>query len=53
LISNSNGSLDQAAGEDKPAIFTAIQEQVGLKLQPERGAVDVVVIDYIERPSEK
>ena len=34
-----------------PDIFTAIQEQLGLKLVSEKGPVDVIVIDRIDKPS--
>jgi uncharacterized protein (TIGR03435 family) len=34
-----------------PGLFTAIQEQLGLKLVPEKTLVDVMVIDTVERPS--
>ena len=35
-----------------PSIFTAVQEQLGLKLDSTRGPVKSIVIDHIERPSE-
>ncbi|MCU1329609.1 MAG: hypothetical protein JWN34_4979 [Bryobacterales bacterium] len=38
-------------GEDKPDVFQALREQLGLKLEPMRVPVERVVIDHIERPS--
>jgi uncharacterized protein (TIGR03435 family) len=34
-----------------PTLVTAVQEQLGLKLQPAKGQVDILVIDRIEKPS--
>lgn len=51
--------ITSAAGGESPSpdlagesLFTAMQEQLGLKLGPSRGPVDTILIDRLERPSE-
>ena len=47
------GGLAAAASPDEiPSVFTAVQEQLGLRLVPERAATEVVVIEGVSRPAE-
>jgi uncharacterized protein (TIGR03435 family) len=41
-----------ASGDSGPSVFTALQQQLGLKLTPGKGAGEFLVIDHVERPSE-
>jgi uncharacterized protein (TIGR03435 family) len=47
-------NLPAAAASDAPgtSIFTAVEEQLGLKLEPSTAPLDILVIDSAEQPSE-
>jgi bla regulator protein blaR1 len=54
LIGGDAGSasgVPQTPDASGPSLFTEIQEQLGLKLKPEKGAVEVLIIDHVEKPS--
>src|SRR5687768_1770756 len=44
------GAGSASADPDRPELFTALQEQLGLKLEPRREPIDVLVIDSAEKP---
>ncbi|MGH9606223.1 MAG: TIGR03435 family protein [Terracidiphilus sp.] len=42
---------DAAPEPSGPSIFTAIQKQLGLQLESQKGPVEVLVIDHVEEPT--
>jgi len=50
-IADDTGGRDALPAESGPSMFTALQEQLGLRLRSERGQVEVLVIDQIDQPS--
>jgi uncharacterized protein (TIGR03435 family) len=37
--------------QDRPLLFDALREQLGLKLQAQKGPVEYYVVDHVEKPS--
>jgi uncharacterized protein (TIGR03435 family) len=46
------GGAPAAVDLDRPDLFVALQEQLGLKLDPQRAPVDVLIIDSVAMPTE-
>ena len=46
-----DAAAPNASDSSEPSLFTALQEQLGLKLEPQKSQVDVIVIDSIEKPT--
>jgi uncharacterized protein (TIGR03435 family) len=45
-------SLDSAPDSTEPSLFTALREQLGLRLNAQRGPMEMLVIDSVTKPSE-
>ena len=46
------GNLSTSNDSSQPSIFTALEEQLGLKLETTKGPVETYAIEHIEEPSE-
>jgi uncharacterized protein (TIGR03435 family) len=46
-----NAATSSDTGASGPSLFTALQDQLGLKLEPEKAPVEILVIDHVEQPS--
>lgn len=46
------GAPPPPADASGPSLFTALQEQLGLKLEPQKASVEIYVIDRAEKPSD-
>jgi bla regulator protein BlaR1 len=46
------GVADTVPDDPRPSVFTAVQQQLGLRLDAARGPVQILVIDEVEEPSE-
>jgi uncharacterized protein (TIGR03435 family) len=52
LTGHYNFALDWNQDPTSPSLFTAVREQLGLELKAQKSPVEVLLVDYAERPSE-
>jgi uncharacterized protein (TIGR03435 family) len=52
INANPGAGAGPPAESSGPSFMTALQEQLGLKLEPTKGSVEYVVVDHVDRPSE-
>ena len=45
-------NLSPPPDSPEPSVFAALKEQLGLRLIPQKGFIDILVVDHAERPSE-
>jgi uncharacterized protein (TIGR03435 family) len=50
-FSPEQGPSTAVPADEEPSIFAALEEQLGLRLEPTKGRVEYLVIDHVERPS--
>jgi len=48
----SPNATDDSQSDSLPSIFTAVQEQLGLKLESTKAPADVLVVDHLEHPAQ-
>jgi uncharacterized protein (TIGR03435 family) len=52
LSGNFDFKLEYDPGENGPSIYTALQEQLGLRLESKKGPVEIIVIESVSKPTE-
>jgi uncharacterized protein (TIGR03435 family) len=48
---NDGTPLPSGSGDSATSLFTALQEQLGLKLESQKGSVETLVVDSINKPT--
>ena len=48
-FTSGNKRADPDSNDTGPSIFTAVEEQLGLKLVPEKDTVDILIVDHVEK----